>query len=78
MGMERREAGRRAEVVRAVVERIVQNPESTVTLDGLQDALHVPPEAATRIIQRLISAGVVKEVTSGVWARVPDLTTPAA
>ena len=73
MGIERRKTGRRAEVVRAVVTHIVQNPEGTVTLQGLQDSLQVPPEAATRIVERLVAAGIVREVRRGVWSRVPEL-----
>jgi len=73
MGIERRQTGRRAEVVKAVVTHIVQSPEGTVTLEGLQDSLQVPRDAATRIVQRLVSAGIVREVRNGVWSRVPDL-----
>lgn len=75
MGIERRERGRRAEVVRAVVEHIVQNPEPRITLQMLQDALGVPPDAASRIVDRLVSAGIVREEQRGVWSRVPDLPT---
>jgi DNA-binding IscR family transcriptional regulator len=78
VGIERRQTGRRAEVVKAVVTHIVQNPEGTVTLQGLQDSLHVPPEAASRIVQRLVSAGIVREVRQGVWSRVPDLPPASA
>jgi hypothetical protein len=73
MGIERRERGRRAEVVRSVVAQVVQNPEGRVTLEGLQNSLHIPPAAATRIVERLVSAGVVREVRRGVWERIPDL-----
>ena len=37
MGIERREGGRRAEVVRAVVDHVVHRTETTLTLEGLQD-----------------------------------------
>lgn len=73
MGIDRREKGRRADVVRAVVAHVVQNPATTLTLPDLQQALNVPPEAATRIMERLVSAGVIREVRRGVWQRVPDL-----
>ena len=73
MGIERRERGRRAEVVRSVVTQVVQNPEGRVTLQGLQDTLHIPPAAATRIVERLVSAGLVRETRRGVWERVPEL-----
>lgn len=77
MGIERREKGRRAEVVRAVVDHIVHKAESTVTLEGLQDFLQIPPDAAGRIVSSLVSAGVMREVRDGVWTRIPDLP-PAA
>jgi predicted transcriptional regulator of viral defense system len=75
MGIERRENGRRAEVVRAVVDHVVHKAETTVTLNGLQDFLHVPPDAANRILSSLVSAGIVREVREGVWSRVPELPT---
>lgn len=73
MGIERRERGRRAEVVRSVVNQVVQNPRGRVTLEGLQSSLQIPPAAATRIVERLVSAGLIREVRRGVWERVPDL-----
>jgi DNA-binding MarR family transcriptional regulator len=73
MRIERRERARRAEVVRSVVAGIVQNPHGRVTLRELQESLHIPPAAATRIVERLLSAGLVREVRQGVWERVPDL-----
>lgn len=78
MGIERRETGRRAEVVRAVVSHVVQNPGGTVTLDALQETLHVPREAADRIVHKLVSAGIVREVKEGLWARVSDLPPTSA
>ena len=70
MGIERREKGRRAEVVRAVVDHVVHKAETTVTLQGLQEFLHVPAEAASRILSSLEHAGIVREVRDGVWTRV--------
>ena len=72
MGIERREKGRRAEVVKAVVDHVVHKAESTVTLEGLQDFLHIPQEAAGRIVSSLVNAGIVREVRDGVWTRVSD------
>lgn len=72
MGIERREKGRRAEVVKAVVDHVVHRSESTVTLEGLQDFLHIPQEAAGRIVSSLVNAGIVREVRDGVWTRVPE------
>ena len=73
MGIERRERGRRAEVVKAVVDHVVHKAETTVTLEGLQNFLQVPQEAAGRIVSSLVNAGIVREVRDGVWSRVPDL-----
>jgi DNA-binding IscR family transcriptional regulator len=75
MGIERRERGRRAEVVRAVVDHVIHKAETIVTLEGLQDFLHVPPDAAGRIVSSLVNAGIVREVRDGVWNRMPDLPT---
>jgi predicted transcriptional regulator of viral defense system len=69
---DRRETGRRLEVIRSVVSHIVQNPHSMVTLKGVQHSLGVPPDAAHRIVERLVSAGIVEEVERGVWVRVPE------
>jgi DNA-binding IscR family transcriptional regulator len=77
MGIERREGGRRAEVVRAVVDHVVHKAETTLTLEGLQVFLRVPPDAANRIVSSLVNAGIVKEVRAGVWTRVPELPTAA-
>jgi hypothetical protein len=77
MGIERREKGRRAEVVRAVVDHVVHKAETTVTLEGLQDFLHIPQDAAGRIVNSLVNAGIVREVKAGLWQRVPDLPSTA-
>ena len=73
MGIERRERGRRAEVVRAVVDHVVHKAETTVTLEGLRDFLDIPQDAAGRIVSSLVNAGIVKEVREGVWTRVTDV-----
>ena len=71
MGIERREKGRRAEVVRAVVDLVVHKGGTLVTPQGLQESLHVPTAAACRIISSLEHAGIVRQVRDGVWTRVP-------
>ena len=73
MGIERRERERRAEVVKAVVDHVVHKAETTVTLEGLQDFLHIPQDAAGRIVSSLVNAGIVRQVRDGVWSRVSDL-----
>jgi DNA-binding Lrp family transcriptional regulator len=68
--LNRRDTTRRAEVVRTVLEEIVHGGAPLVTIDGLRDSLQLSPEAATRIVERLVSAGVLVEAGQGVWTRV--------
>lgn len=70
MDLDRRDTTRRAEVVRTVLEEIVHGGAPLITVDGLRDSLHVSPDAATRIVDRLVSAGLLVEVRSGVWTKV--------
>lgn len=69
MREERRNISERAAVVRQVINSIVQNPSVTLTVSTLQSWLGVPMEAAQRILQRLASSGLIREVQRGVWAR---------
>ena len=69
MGAERRNIKNRAAVVQRVIDGIVQNPSVTLTVNTLQTWLGVPMEAAQRILDRLASSGLVREVQKGVWAR---------
>jgi hypothetical protein len=66
---ERRNIPARAAVVQRVINGIVQNPSVTLTVDTLQAWLEIPFDAANRILQRLASSGLVREVQKGVWAR---------
>ena len=66
---ERRDKSRRAEVVRCVLSRVVQNPSITLTVDTLQQWLQVPVDAAERILKRLVDSGLMREVRRGEWAR---------
>jgi Mn-dependent DtxR family transcriptional regulator len=68
--LNRRDTTRRAEVVRTVLEEIVHGGAPFVTIEGLENSLQVSPEAATRIVERLVSAGVLVEAGEGVWTRV--------
>lgn len=70
--MDRRDTTRRAELVRTIVSSVVRNPHAVVTLDSLQEELHVPPTVARRIVERLVSSGLVREVREGVWARTAE------
>jgi DNA-binding IclR family transcriptional regulator len=69
MKSERRNLTHRAAIVQRVIDGIVQNPSVTLTVTTLQQWLGVPAEAAQRILQRLVSSGLVREVQRGVWAR---------
>lgn len=69
MREERRNIGSRAAIVQRVIEGIVQNPSVTLTINTLQQWLGVPRDAAERILGRLASSGLVKEVQRGVWTR---------
>ena len=69
MGSERRNIEGRAAVVQRVINGIVQNPSVTLTVNTLQQWLGVPTDAAERILGRLASSGLVREVQTGVWAR---------
>jgi hypothetical protein len=69
MGNERRNIKNRAAVVQRVIDGIVQNPSVTLSVNTLQTWLGVPMDAAQRILDRLASSGLVREVQKGVWAR---------
>jgi hypothetical protein len=66
---ERRNIKVRAAVVQRVIDNIVQNPSVTLSVNTLQTWLGVPFDAAQRILQRLASSGLVREVQRGVWTR---------
>ena len=66
---ERRDLNTRATVVRRVVDGIVQNPSVTLTVNTLQQWLGVPADAAQRILARLASSGLIREVQRGTWTR---------
>jgi hypothetical protein len=69
MGLERRNIGRRGALVKRVVEGIIQNPSVTLTVHTMQQWLGVSVEVAERILARLASSGLVKEVQAGTWVR---------
>jgi DNA-binding GntR family transcriptional regulator len=69
MREERRNIKARAAVVQRVINDIVQNPSVTLSVKTLQAWLGVSVDAAQRILQRLASSGLVREVQRGVWTR---------
>ena len=64
---ERRNLRDRGAKVQRLVQGVIQNPSVTLTVDTLCDWLSVPAEAAERILQRLKSSGVVREVQRGMF-----------
>lgn len=66
---ERRDIPARAAIVQRVINGVVQNPSVTLTVETLQAWLDIPIDAAQRILARLASSGLVREVEKGVWAR---------
>ena len=70
MELNRRDTTRRAEVVRIVLEDIIRGGKAVVTLEGLCQLLQVSPEAAARILGRLVDAGLLAPAGDGVWTRV--------
>jgi hypothetical protein len=70
---ERRNLGERAEIVRGVVNAVVQNPSVTLTAETLEVWLNVPSDAAQRILGRLASSGIVREIKKGVFVRASGM-----
>jgi predicted transcriptional regulator len=73
MPIDRRDKQRRADVVRLVVDQIVHTPESRVTIKNLKDLLNIPDDAAKRIVDNLVKAGLMYEVSPGVWERMVNI-----
>jgi hypothetical protein len=69
MRQERRNIRRRSALVQRVIDGVIQNPSVTLSVNTLQTWLDVPLDAAQRILLRLASSGLVREVQRGVWAR---------
>ena len=68
--VDRRDTARRAEVVRSVIEEIVHNGVPVLTIRDIEDALQVSSDAAARIVERLVSAGLLVEAREGIWIKV--------
>ena len=69
MRQERRNIRTRSALVQRVIDGVTQNPSITLSVNTLQTWLDVPFDAAQRILRRLASSGLVREVQRGVWAR---------
>ena len=68
---ERRNLPERVAIVQSVVNRILENPSITLTVDTLQAGLNLPFDAAQRILARLASSGLVQEIKTGMFVRAP-------
>src|SRR5689334_14518523 len=67
---DRRDHARRAEVVRSVIEEIVHNGVPVLTIRDIEDSLQVSSDAAARIVERLVSAGLLVQAREGTWVKV--------
>ena len=68
---ERRNIRERGALVQRLIKGVLQNPSLTLSVGTLQTWLNVPVDAAERILTNLVSAGLVREVRSGVWVPGP-------
>lgn len=66
---DRRNYARRAEVIRRIVDGVVQNPSASFTVQRFRAMLEVPEDAAGRILACLASTGLIVEIGRGVWVR---------
>ena len=66
---ERRNANARAAITQRIVTSVLQNPSVTLSVETLHTWLGLQMDAADRILRRLASSGIVREVQRGVWAR---------
>ena len=73
MAIDRRDKRRRTDVIQLVVDHIVRMPDSHVTIESLKAFLNIPEDGARRIIAHLVKAGLMYEVSTGVWARTLKL-----
>ena len=68
---ERRNIRERSSVTWRLINGIMENPSLTLTVHTLQAWLQVPHSAAERILDNLVSSGVVREIQHGVWVPKP-------
>jgi hypothetical protein len=71
--VERRDIAKRAELVKWVATQIVQNPGVQVTTEMVSNWLQVRDEVAERIVDRLVEAGLLREIRRGVWKRSSEM-----
>lgn len=66
---ERRNLPERAALVQRVITGVLENPSVTLSIETLQAWLDIRVDAAQRILARLVSSGLVREVQKGVFVR---------
>ena len=67
MAIDRRDLFRRQQVIRFVVDHVVHRIDRTVTIDSLADLLKIPEDGARRIVASLVSAGILRQHSEGLW-----------
>jgi len=70
MELDRRDHSRRAAIARSVVDPIVHKPDTVVTNARLSESFQIPADAARRILDSLVRAGIVAQTRDGVWMNV--------
>ena len=68
---ERRNIRERSLVTQRLIQGIKENPSLTLTVDTLQAWLSIPHNAAQRILRKLASSGLVREIQRGIWVPSP-------
>ena len=68
-GVERRNLVRRSEIAHRLIQTVISDPYSAVTVDVIRDGLDVPPDAAKRLLLKLARAGLLEKRRNGVWVR---------
>lgn len=66
---ERRNIRQRAALLQTMVNSVVENPSVTLTVETLETWLNVPRDAAARMLSKLVSSGLVREIKRGVFVR---------
>ena len=52
-----------------LINSVIDNPSVTFTVDTMREWLGVPLDGAHRILAKLVSSGLMREVQRGVWVR---------
>ena len=66
---ERRDLEARAALVQVIVNEFMRNPSLMLTGDTLRTWLQLPADAAERLMAKLVTSGLLRETSRGVWAR---------